>query len=80
MTPYPRVGQVWVAKPCGGSPPFFSWQRFVLITRIDERYNKIYIQKVEKQNGQWTVVGRKSTARLSRFDGSYWNYAFVEWH
>jgi hypothetical protein len=50
----------------------------VLILRINERDNKIHIQRVEKQNGQWVIVGRKSIARLSRFDGSYWNYGFVE--
>jgi hypothetical protein len=77
MTPFPRIGQIWAAVPRGSSPPCRG-ERYVLIVNTDEKQNRIAIRKVEKQNGQWTIVGRRSTARLSRFDGSYWNYGFVE--
>jgi hypothetical protein len=78
MTPYPRLGQIWVAQPRGDTPPFQSWKRFVRIYWIDEKHNKIHIRSVEKRNNQWVSTGRRSTARLSRFNGGYWNYAFAE--
>lgn len=74
----PAVGQIWVVKPSGGSPPFFSWKRFVRIDSIDAEHNRIIIRTVKKRGDEWIIVGRKSKARLSKFDGTYWNYVFVE--
>lgn len=72
----PQVGDIWVARPQGG-PPFHSWMRFVRVESVDAAHDRITIHTVERQGDEWIAAGRKSTARLSRFDGTYWNYAIV---
>lgn len=81
----PELGQIWVAKP-GGYPlkegylRQFSWKRFVRIEETDAENDRCIIRTVEKQNGDWIPKSgtRNMKAKLSRFDGTYHNYGFVE--
>jgi hypothetical protein len=82
----PEVGQIWLVKP-GGCPMkdghylyHFDWKRYVRIEETDASKDRCTIRTVEKRNGNWFPrPGTRSVrAKLSRFDGTYHNYGFVE--
>jgi hypothetical protein len=78
------IGQIWVARPAAlpwgetGYLGQFAWKRFVRVDEIDRANDRIVITTVRKEGGKWLRSGKTTKARLSRFDGGYWNYAFVE--
>jgi hypothetical protein len=47
---------------------------------IDKDHDRVTMRTVvpiTPTNRLWCIMGRKSVARLSRFDGGCWNYGFV---
>jgi hypothetical protein len=66
----PEIGQVWIIR---------ARHRYVRITDIDRATGRVAIRTAVKEPGpRWIVVGRKSSARLSSFDGAYHHYTFLE--
>jgi hypothetical protein len=80
--PKVEVGQIWVAKPSAISREslvagHFMWKRFLRIETVDG--DRAIVRTVKKQNGVWSAASnRRTTVRLSRLDGTYHNYGFVE--
>jgi hypothetical protein len=75
------VGQVWVARPGLSSGAdcarYFLWMRFFRVEAVDD--DRVTVRTVKRQDGCWQVSGKRTTTvRLSRFDGSFHNYGFVE--